>query len=94
MNLNLGIGTSLESWLDKEDIHGDVNALAAKRDLVAQLEAARRRRRLTRLALAQKARISQRQLGRLLDPDHVDVSVRVLARVALALGRGLTIALA
>ncbi len=94
MSLNPGIGTSLESWLDTEDIHSDVNALAAKRDLVAQLEAARRRRRLTRLALAHKARISQRQLGRLLDPDHVDVSVRVLARVAQALGRGLTIALA
>ena len=94
MNLNPGIGTSLESWLDEENIHGDVNALAAKRDLVAQLEAARRQRRLTRMALAHKARISPRQLGRLLDPDHVDVSVRVLARVALALGKGLKIALA
>lgn len=93
MNVNPGIGTSLESWLDTEDIHGDVDALAAKRDLVAQLETARRRRRLTRVALAQKARISSIQLGRLLDPDEVDISVRVLARVALALGKGLTIGL-
>lgn len=91
--LNPAIGSSLDSWLDAEGIHGDVDAIAAKRDLVAQIEAARRRRRLTRAALAQKARISSLQLGRLLDPDQVDISVRVLARVTRALGKGLTIGL-
>ncbi len=87
------VGTSLESWLDLEDIHGDVNAIAAKRDLVAQIEAARRRRKLTRPALARRAGVSASQLGRLLDPERGEVNVRVLARVALALGRGLSIGL-
>ncbi|HRF47718.1 MAG TPA: hypothetical protein PLC98_08845 [Anaerolineales bacterium] len=90
---NPRIGSSLEAWLDADGIHGDVDAIAAKRDLVTQLETARRQRRLTRAALAQKARISAIQLRRLLDPDHTDVSVRALARVALALGKGLTIGL-
>ncbi len=90
---NPAIGSSLDAWLETEGIRGDVDALAAKRDLVAQIEATRRRRRLTRVGLARRAGVSRTQLEQLLDPDHADVSVRTLARVALALGKGLTIGL-
>ena len=84
---NAHIGSSLNSFLEEEGILADVIAGAAKRNLVDQLEAARQKQRLTKSALATKAGISRMQLDRVLDPENLSASLKVIAKVAAALGK-------
>ncbi len=84
---NAHIGSSLDSFLAEEGLLADVIAGAAKRNLVTQLEGVRNKKRLTKSALAKKAGISRMQLDRVLDPDNLSASLRIIAKVSAALGK-------
>ena len=85
---NTHIGSSLDSFLAEEGLLADVIAGAAKRNLVFQLEEVRQKKRLTKSALAKKAEISRMQLDRVLDPENLAASLKIIAKVAAALGKG------
>ena len=82
---NAHIGSSLDSFLEEEGLLADVIASAAKRNLVDQLEAVRQKRGLTKTALAKKSGISRMQLDRVLDPDNLSASLKIIAKVSAAL---------
>jgi len=84
---NAHIGSSLDSFLAEEGLLADVIAGAAKRNLVFQLEEARKKQRLTKSALAKKAGISRMQLDRVLDPENLAASLKIIAKVAAGLGK-------
>ena len=86
---NARIGSDFDSFLEEEGLLAEVIAGAAKRNLVAQLEEARKKQRLTKSALAKKAEISRMQLDRVLDPDNLAASLKIIAKVAAALRKGL-----
>ncbi len=86
---NAHIGSSLDSFLKEEGLLADVIAGAAKRNPVDQLEAVRQKKSLTKSALAKKAGLSRMQLDRVLDPDNVSASLKIIAKVAAGLGKGL-----
>ncbi len=86
---NVHIGSSLDSFLEEEGLLADAIAGAAKRNLVDQLEAVRQKRGLTKSALATKAGISRMQLDRVLDPDNLGASLKIIAKVAAALGKSI-----
>ena len=85
---NAHIGSSLDSFLEEEGLLADVIAGAAKRNLVFQLEEVRKKQRLTKSALAKKAGISRMQLDRVLDPENLAASLKIIAKVAAGLGKG------
>ncbi|HRE26791.1 MAG TPA: helix-turn-helix transcriptional regulator [Anaerolineales bacterium] len=84
---NPHIGSGFDDFLKEEGLLADVIAGAAKRNLVMQFEEARKKQRLTKSALAQKAGISRMQLDRVLDPDNLSASLKIIAKVSTALGK-------
>jgi DNA-binding phage protein len=93
MPKNPHIGSSFEDFLKEDGTLEEVNTGAQKRLLAHQLDAARKRRRITKTALAKRIRTSRSQLDRVLDPDNANQTLSELARVATALGKRLHIEL-
>ena len=62
---------------------------AIKRVLAWQLSRAMRQQKKTKQAMARALDTSRSQLDRLLDPDHVGVSLGTMARAAQVLGKSL-----
>jgi antitoxin HicB len=87
-------GSSFASFLDEENIRGEVESIAVKRVLAWQLEKAMRKRRKTKLAMARELRTSRSQLDRLLDPRNVSVSLHTITRAANVLGKRVIIKVA
>jgi predicted XRE-type DNA-binding protein len=87
------LGSGFDAWLDEEGIRADVDAGATKAALVKQITARMKQRKLTKTRLAQAAGITRAQLDRVLDEDYVGVTLRMLVRVAAALGARVTVTL-
>jgi antitoxin HicB len=87
-------GSTFDSFLDKEGIREEVEAVAIKRVLAWQLEQAMRERQKTKQAMAKQLHTSRSQLDRLLDPQNVSVTLDTIARAARALGKRLIIRVA
>jgi DNA-binding phage protein len=87
------LGSSLEEFLREEGLLEEAQAVAEKRILAWQLEAERKKRKLTKAALAKRMNTSRAQLDRLLDPDNANQSFGELARLAHALGKRLHVKL-
>jgi antitoxin HicB len=84
-------GSTFDSFLEKEGIREEVEAVAIKRVLAWQLEQAMRDQEKTKQALARQLRTSRSQLDRLLDPWNVSVTLDTITRAAKALGKRLII---
>jgi hypothetical protein len=84
-------GSTLDSFLEKEGIREEVEAVAIKRVLSWQLSRAMHKQRKTKQAMARHLRTSRSQLDRLLDPQNISVTLDTIARAARALGMRLTI---
>lgn len=87
------LGDSFESFLETEGIKGEVYAAAIKRVIACQLEAARDAGDISKTAMAQAMDTSRTQVGRVLDPENVAVSLELLARAASAVGKHLKVEL-
>jgi antitoxin HicB len=87
-------GSTFDSFLDKEGIREEVEAVAIKRVLAWQLEQAMRERQKTKQAMAKQLHTSRSQLDRLLDPQNISVTLDTIARAARALGKRLIIRVA
>jgi antitoxin HicB len=87
-------GSSFDSFLEKEGIREEVEAVAIKRVLAWQLEQAMQKQQKTKQALAKQLRTSRSQLDRLLDPRNVSVTLDTITRAARALGKRVIIRVA
>ena len=83
------VGSSLDDFLDSEDLYEEVTARAIKRVLVRQLSELMTREEISKTELATRMKTSRAQLDRLLDPDNDSVTLGTLARAARAVGRHL-----
>ncbi len=86
-------GDTLEEFLDQVGIAKDVYDTAVKRVVAWQFEEARKARELSKKEMAASMGTSRSQLDRVLDPENVAVSIELLNRAALALGKRLKIEL-
>lgn len=84
-------GSTFDSFLEQEGIREEVEAVAIKRVLAWQLEAAMRKQQKTKQAMAKQLHTSRSQLNRLLDPQNVSVTLDTITRAARALGKRVTI---
>ena len=80
-------GSTFDSFLEKEGIREEVEAVAIKRVLAWQLEQAMQKQQKTKQAMAKQLRTSRSQLDRLLDPKNVSVTLDTITRAARALGK-------
>jgi antitoxin HicB len=84
-------GSTFDSFLEKEGIREDVEAVAIKRVLAWQLEQAMKEQQKTKQAMAKQLRTSRSQLDRLLDPQNASVTLDTITRAAKAVGKRLII---
>ena len=87
------IGSTFDSWLREEGIYEEVSAAAVKRVVARQVEAAMRRRGLTKAEMARRMHTSRAALERLLDPENDAVTLNTLQKAAAAVGRQLRLEL-
>lgn len=87
------IGGTFEDYLDELGEREEIYGVAAKRVLSEQFEDARRLRPISKSMMAAKLKTSRSQITRVLDPDHVSVSLDMLDKVARVLGKRLKIEL-
>jgi antitoxin HicB len=87
-------GSTFDSFLEKEGIREEVEAVAIKRVLAWQLEQAMQEQHKTKQAMAKQIHTSRSQLDRLLDPRNVSVTLDTIARAARALGKRVIIRVA
>jgi len=84
-------GSTFDSFLEKEGIREEVEAVAIKRVLAWQLEQAMQKQQKTKQAMAKQLHTSRSQLDRLLDPKNVSVTLDTITRAARALGKRVVI---
>src|SRR6201987_801977 len=87
-------GSTFDSFLEKDGIREEVEAVAIKRVLAWQLEQAMQEQQKTKQAMAKQLHTSRSQLDRLLDPRNVSVTLDTISRAARALGKRLIIRVA
>ena len=88
---NPHIGSSLEDWLEEEDLYEDATYFAVKSILTGQIEQFMQEKSLTKTTMAKRMKTSRAALDRLLDPDNEAVTLRTMQKAARALGAKLRI---
>ena len=88
------IGSDFDGFLQEEGLLAECEAGALKRVVAWQLEQEMKRRKLTRAKLASRMKTSRSVIDRLFAPDESAVTLQLLERAALALGRKLKLELA
>ena len=89
--MNRHIGSSLDDFLEEEEMLAEAEAVAVKRVIVFQLRALMREQNLTTTQMAKRMKTNRPAMERLLDPDKVSVTLLTLARAARALGKRIRI---
>lgn len=92
--MNRHIGSALDTFLEKEGVLAEAEAIAVKRVLAYQLERLMTEQKLSKTRLARRMGTSRSALERLLDPDNPSVTLLTLERAAKALGVRLKLELA
>ncbi len=88
------VGSNFDEFLRDEQLLNDVEATAIKRVIAFQIAKEMKRRKLTKLEMANRMKTSRAALERLLDPTNPSVTLSTLERAASALGKKLRVELA
>ena len=83
------IGSSFDSWLEKEGILEEVSSTAIKRVLARQITDAMKEQALNNTEMAKRMHTSRAAVVRLLDPNNEAVTLSTLSKAAHAVGREL-----
>ena len=81
------VGSSFDSWLREEGVYEEVTAIAIKRVLARQVEAAMKQKNFSKAEMARRMHTSRAALDRLLDPENDAVTLCTLQKAATAVGR-------
>lgn len=92
-NKNKHRGSSFESFLKKDGLQEEVQAVALKRAVALKLDDLMKQKRVNKSAMAAQMRTSRAAIHRLLDPENTSVTLATLNRAARSLGRKLKIEL-
>lgn len=87
------IGSSLESWLEEEGILEESTNFAIKSVLAWQISLEMKKRRLSKIKMAEAMKTSRAQLDRLLDPKSGNVTLATMQKAANAVGKSLRVEL-
>jgi len=87
------IGSTLDAFLQEDRLLEVATATATTRIIAHQIAMERKRRRLTKMAMASRMKTSRAALDRLLDPNNPSVTIGTLEKAAAALNRRLAVEL-
>ena len=87
------IGSSIESWLEEEDILEETTNAAIKSVLAWELSQQMKKKKLTKVKMAAAMKTSRAQLDRVLDPKSGNVTLSTLQKAANAVGKTLMVSL-
>ena len=88
------IGSDFDDFLKQDGLLAECEAGALKRIVAWQIEEEMRRRRISRAQLASRMKTNRATLERLFSENESSVTLQLLERAALALGRKLKVELA
>ena len=88
------IGSDFDDFLEQEGLLAECEAGALKRVVAWQLEQEMKRRKISRAKLASRMKTNRATLDRLFSENESSVTLHLLEKAALALGRKLKIELA
>ncbi len=88
------IGSNFDDFLQGEGLLAECEAGALRRVVTWQIEQEMKRRRISRAKLASRMKTSRSTLDQLFAEDETPVTLQLLERAALALGRKLKVELA
>jgi antitoxin HicB len=88
------IGSNLDDFLAQENLLAECEAGALKRVVTWQIAEEMKRRRISRTTLAGRMKAPRTTIDRLFTDNDSTVSLQLLERAALALGRKLKVELA
>ncbi len=88
------IGSDFDGFLQEEGVLAECEAVALRRVVTWQLEQEMKRRRISRTTLASRMKTDRSTLDRLFADDESLVTLQLLERAAVALGRRLKVELA
>ncbi len=91
---NPHVGSTFESWLDDEGFRESVTAAAVKEVIAAQIALEMKKKRISKVRMAELMQTSRAQVDRLLDPGNESATLETLMRAANAVGRRLKVELA
>ncbi len=91
---NRHLGSSLNSFLEEEGLLDEVEAIAVKRVLAAEVAAYLKQNDVRKTAFAKSIRTSRSQLDRLLEPDNPSVTLQTMVKAARGIGKKLELRLA
>lgn len=92
-NNNPQIGSSLDNFLDEENLLTQVNEIAIKRVIAWQIKQEIETKQMTKTGVAKAMGTSRAAIDRLLDPDNTSVTLHTLDRAARILGKRIKIEL-
>lgn len=87
------VGSSFDDFLKEEGIYDEVRRDSAKMVLAFKLLNEMKKKRITKVAMARKMHTSRSSLDRILDPRNRAVTLDILERAAIVLGRRLKVKL-
>jgi predicted XRE-type DNA-binding protein len=87
MRKNKYIGSTLDDFLQEEEVLEAFEARAIKEVVAWQLQQAMKQRKLSKARMAAAMGTSRTQINRLLNPDDGNVTLATLQRAALVVGR-------
>ncbi len=87
--MNQHKGSTVESFLEEEDLLDQSEAIAIKRVLAYQIKQAMEEKELTKLSVAEKMKTSRSAIDRLLDPENTSVTLTTLTKISHLLGKKL-----
>ncbi|MEQ8800705.1 MAG: hypothetical protein RLP45_01560 [Haliea sp.] len=91
---NKHLGSSLDSFLETEGLLDEVEAIAVKRVLAAEVAAYLEQNDVRKTVFAKRIRTSRSQLDRLLEPENPSVTLQTMVKAARGIGKKLEVRLA
>ncbi len=86
-------GTTVDSFLEEEDLLEEAEAIAIKRVIAHQLELSMKKENFSKTEMAKKMHTSRAALDRLLDPQNTSITLSTLVKAAHALDKKINISI-
>jgi antitoxin HicB len=93
MEANKHKGPALDAFLQEEGLTEELSTIVAKERIAFQLQQAMKKKRITKVQLAELMDTSRTQIDRILDPTSGNITIETLQRVARIVGRELRVEL-
>jgi antitoxin HicB len=93
MKVNTNKRTTLNELLVEDGIFDELNAIVTKERLVWLLEKEMKRKKFSKVKMAEAMNTSRAQLDRLLDPKSGNVTLATMQKAANAVGKSLRVEL-